>query len=482
MNIRLKKWVTILVGCIFLLSACGTTSGYSGVTPSENNLYRVAPEFIDIYQHFEGLGTGAHPFGAPITTLFIENGLKKQYFLNIQLVYDSSASAESRISLAPLGSELNYSGPRGNLPGGDGDLQVEGYIIPSFFVPIYEELGAQITGAPLTEAIVNLEEDRVEQHFKNLGIYININDQAPSVYLLHYGLAVCGSSCQKQFSMVEGAVFAPQESGEPFISTASRIGVDFVGEQLVSPYTNDDGNEEVIFENMVLFSSGYRAFSRPTTLLIGYTPETPKQNTGVPGTKFIKTNGQLGYYVLNPLFEYLASHGGLDISGLPITNLFEYKTGIFRQCFENLCLDYYIDQPEVFQIQTAPLGRDYKQRFYDNMASESENSYSAQTVSFYIWEDASLLPSSQNQVLYASVKLNDIPASGIELTATITIPNEAPSTYRMSDTNNDGLSSVIVPRLDGMNGTLINYEICLNHSALGTSCQLDNFFIWFNSP
>ncbi len=103
--------------------------------------------------------------------------------------------------------------------------------------------------------------------------------------------------------------------------------------------------------------------------LIGIQKEAPSQHVYEDRAVFIPTTDEgEGFNVPKPLIDYIEHHGGLEISGLPITRFQKYGDG-FRQCFQYLCLTH---QPDaVAWLQTQPEALGY---FYERLHPECKKS------------------------------------------------------------------------------------------------------------
>jgi hypothetical protein len=208
---------------------------------------------------------------------------------------------------------------------------------------------------------------------------------------------------------------------------------------------------------------------------------------------FIAVEGSLGHNVLVPFNEYIIHHGGYEISGMPVSEIYEInrEQGIIRQCFTNLCLDYYGQEPES-QVRPAQLGIEYKSRFHPELAISVEEISSQDRTTFTsrkstqdifqikVWESHPLISSSESQVITASVFFNGTPQEDQQMTLNVDIPDSPVIAVSMPPTAEDGHTTVSLAPIAMTNGTLITYEVCLELSEGAIQCVDESFLIWGN--
>jgi hypothetical protein len=110
-----------------------------------------------------------------------------------------------------------------------------------------------------------------------------------------------------------------------------------------------DGRQEVVFENLVLFidrSNPAGVTARPLPEVVGIPPQPLSARQNDPLLVFHPLKGELGHNVPAFFDAYLAEHGGLEVSGLPTSEVFQVESGSYRQCFTNLCLDFNLNNPD----------------------------------------------------------------------------------------------------------------------------------------
>jgi hypothetical protein len=118
---------------------------------------------------------------------------------------------------------------------------------------------------------------------------------------------------------------------------------------------------------------------RPLPLLLGIRPEPPLP-AGTDEGKFIAIDGDRGFNVPYHFDEYIQRNNGYAFIGKPINQYNQINDGLYRQCFENLCLDYHPNEVDGLQIRPMSLGRRYRHNFSNESDSEGYNSFDAVTI------------------------------------------------------------------------------------------------------
>jgi hypothetical protein len=261
----------VLVLFSILFSACNfpTTQKTGPGTPPIPNESLVETHPVDpIFNSFYAYLGGEEVLGPAITPLLVSGNLKSQYVEAGLMISDPQAPESERHRLAPLGLVLGISEPPIPAPADPNLRFMNGHVIYPEFVQFYEKLGgAQFVGRPLTEARHNPEKNRTEQYFENLGFYRLDWDEPGTVRLLAYGAFACDQRCRYQ---------APTASipglrailPEPFASKAARLGLNLLGRTLSEPHLAEDGQLEVIFENVVLVIAPDEAEPAPLSFQI----------------------------------------------------------------------------------------------------------------------------------------------------------------------------------------------------------------------
>ncbi len=516
MNLTGLRKEFALIAFIFftvLLTACSENE--IGSDPIVSDYKNIDPVFREFYDLLGGVET----LGPAISPLFEIGSAKYQYTLASLMVHDPQAPANQRFHLAALGLDLGIAEPSVPRPDGQDVRYVDGHIIHEVFIPMYEKLGgARYVGSPITELHYNPENGRYEQHFENLGMYWLDRETERNVRLLAYGPWKCNANC-RQPPLGNSNVILPPRVDVAFIDAVARLGPDFTGFALTESYPTKDGYLEQVFENIVLVSDPKqpsRVFLRNITEHLGMRPDPRVSPINEPGWTFFPVNDGEGYNIPNHFLEYLALHGGMEAAGNPIGELVQIKDNLYRQCFENLCLEEHYDNSGKITIKPAQLGYTYKLLPLHRVGNDSKTSpgiggqpependleaypppatpsrtmvvqptpeSNARELSIQVWETYPSVSPGQSQEILVKVFENGIPLSNVEPDLVLTLPGGKTATYYMHPTSESGQARVLVDLIDAPNGTLIPYEVCVyNLVNKGKLCIRDSFLIWKNPP
>jgi len=299
--------------------------------------YAVDPLFADFYQ---AMG-GEEILGPAISPSRRSESQTKQYTESSLMVFDPLAPLSARFKLAPLGNSLGVA--EGNLDAtavGEGRV-INGHLVIPDFLALYESLGgARFVGRPISGALFNVEKQRLEQYFENLGFY-QLHGGS-KVHLMPYGAYACDRNCRKKEPLA-GIPGRQPILPDPFIKKTLELGLPFVGKPLTGLHLAPDGKQEVIFENLVLVAD------HENPLQVGVRPiaETISQHAQALAAPqeselsvFIEIAGGMGYNVPIHFIQYLETFGGMQIAGQPISEVFSPGPGLYWQCFTNLCLQF----------------------------------------------------------------------------------------------------------------------------------------------
>jgi hypothetical protein len=467
-----------------LLAGCGNAGNPSAVpgktagrTTAGQEVYPVEPIFEEFYAYLGGIDV----MGPAISPLKESRGLKIQYLENGLLVYDPLATPSDRFQLAPLGVELGLERPAVPDPGLPDRRYIAGHVIDPDFEPFYEKLGgARFVGRPITEARYDLKNRRIEQYFENLGFYRLQDDPNGKARLLAYGVLACDRQCRYQAPTNAIPGLSPPLP-EPFASKEATLGLSFVGLTLSGPYRAPDGKLEVIFENLVLAAQeegSQDAFARPIVEMLGIQPQPLVQCQDNALVVCLPGEGGLGHNVPVYFNAYISQHGGLDLSGYPITEVFLLEKGVYRQCFTNLCVDFNVNAPDGERLKPVPLGKTYAQRYAGARQREFEDKLDG--VQIRVSEKEPVVPSGQTQEIQVKVLEEDVPLADREPVLRVTLPDGSEQVFHFPPTDENGETSFRLPPISGPNGTLIPYDVCLTGSSRKTVCVGDNYLIWEN--
>ncbi|HZW02559.1 MAG TPA: hypothetical protein VFF68_01430, partial [Anaerolineaceae bacterium] len=355
--------LTCMVAIIALaaLTACAAPSPTAA--PNDTGIHAVDPVFREFYK----LLGGQELLGPAISSLFDYENRRCQYTHNVLMCYDPLAKDIDRFSLYPLGRSVAVADPAENAEKLAASVFVDGFPIYDEFLELYDRLqGAVYAGKPLTAARTNYLQNRIEQYFENVGFYRPLDDPDGEAHLLAYGGYLCDLDCRYNPPNNPGAIIRTggSEVEQPFLTSLVRMGgLSVFGQPLTRPYVAADGSVEQIYENAVLYAANGDTNSlrlRPVPQQIGIVSASPMvPNSEKQGMVFFEIENGLGYHVPEIFDHFIAQHGGREISGPPMTSLEQIKEQVFRQCFQNYCLDYDHQAPEPLQVRMATLGPTY---------------------------------------------------------------------------------------------------------------------------
>lgn len=473
--------LSTLIGVV--LSACNLSksSGNSSSlpVPTLDGTYTIAPPLKEFYLR---LG-GQEVLGPPISTMYQLNSKYMQYTEKALLVLDPASDTIERYTLSPIGLQLDIlEAPR--TPLADESFTSDGYPLHKDFTELYTLFGPRFTGRTLTNPILRTDLNRIEQYFENVAFVIDLIPGA-TPRLLSYGVYDCDFNCRLQASAYENTeVILNLEVPPPFAADVDRLGINLVGIKIAGPYIAHDGNPEMVFSNIVLYyvEAEDRVYARNIALSLGFDRDAAQDLHDAQNYAFYATFGEMGYNVKRIGQEFISQHGGLDIMGMPITEVF-IMGGLEWQCFANMCLTYDPSQPEAFQVKPAALGNLYFELTYDEstqtivtppIAEPASNSTEASSGLILVTteEFAYINPLAQ-QVLHLEAFQQDSPLFGAILQINISAPGIDPFTIQSPPINENGQAIVILPVIAVPNDTLVTYNVCLDNV-----CIESNFLIW----
>lgn len=214
---------------------------------------------------------------------------------------------------------------------------------------------------------------------------------------------------------------------------------------------------------------------RPIARIVGMAVGTPGPRREDPLMDFYPVQGNLGFHVPKLFSAFLQRYGGVRISGMPIAEPFELNNGIFRQCFENLCIDFDLNKSE--KMSLAPLGRTYAELFVHTQERTSDVEVIPQ-IRIEIKKSDNYIPIGGILDIHIRVTEDGDPLRNRELIAKLTLPNDEIRTVLLEPTDENGYTVFRTPPIEAPNVTLIPYEICLQVTETQTECVNDHFLIW----
>ncbi len=465
---------SFLITFSILLSACGTAA--SEDKPARLSVSGEAIPVDPVFAKFYGIYGGEAVFGPAISEATRVKNQIHQYVQAGLMIYDPEAPETGRYRWAPLGESFDdIRGEPVSDPGGDARY-INGHIVYPAFEAKFDELGGvRFVGEPITEARYNLDQERIEQYFGNLGFYIR-DDSPQQVLLMAYGAYACDKDCRGS-SPTNALPQEGQPLPEPFGSKAAALGLPFIGKTLSETRFGFDTNREVVFENLVLVQesdSKSEVFARPIVTLLGLINDAPVRED--PAQKlmvFITTKGELGHHVPVAFLNYLDRRGGLAFFGKPVSEVFQAGEGIFRQCFTTVCVDLNIDGEAGDRLSLAPLGSEYLAAY----GAGQDDDFSLRDVEIKVWERQPSVSTDEAQEIFVAVFKKGRPLANFEPVIHITMPNGRPQRFTFPPTNAEGMASKWINPIDAPNATLIAYKVCLK-SILDEKCVEDNYLIW----
>ena len=446
-----------------------------GLTGCEEPAEPINNSVDPVFREFYELLGGKEILGPVISIMYEENGKKLQFTAAALMIFDPQASESSRFQLAPLGNAMKVAEPP------LAPTSPNGHEIYSGFLPLFRQLGGtHYTGQPLTSVKADPEHKRIVQYFENVGFY-QLTTESPDVaHLLYYGVWKCAYACSYG-SPQESIVIPPSSPGYGIAGAVDRLAPGLTGFPLTEIYFASDGKEEQIFENVVIHtdstSPGGIAL-RPLPQLLDIRPDTPS-SAGQDDGKFIAVEGNQGFNVPYHIDEYIERNNGYEFIGDPIKNYYQISENLYRQCFENLCLDYRPNKIDGLQIRPMALGRRYKQQ-YANNSPEGNGSNSFDAVTLTVWERYPVITSAEVQEIHVMVLDSGNPLKNIDMVLELTMPNGNRQPHSFPPTGRDGQARLEIGAIGASNGTLIVYQVCVDNVQDGPDCITDDYLIWGN--
>jgi hypothetical protein len=475
-NVQKRIFIYMLLSTLLILStvACNPLTSSQPDKPRQaEGTYPVNPLLVEFYD----LLGGNEVLGPATSVLFVHEGKFMQYVHAGLMVYDPNDLTGNRYSLAPIGRKIGFSQSPQALTAND--QVVEGYPLYPAFSELYGKV-SRFAGQPLTNPVYNAIENRWEQYFENLGFAYDLDQPELGVRLLAYGVYDCDFACRYTpppgTSIGENPKFGDIPS--PFYEAVQRLGDNFVGTPLTRPYVNENGYPEMIFSNIILYydEDVGRVFASPLARDLGFRRPGVADNQNDAFT-FYPVEGETGYNVADQVQAYISQHGGLDIAGLPITDMFQIRNQ-WWQCFTNLCVAYDTSQPDQMRVHTAALGQMYKELFHNEDEAEvtvntTQGNQGGIAYAFSVREATPTVRANETQTILVQLNQEGAAKSGSEFTLTLFIPGEAEQHFAFPLTNANGASNLALPIVNAPSTTLIPYEVCYQGN-----CVQDAYMIW----
>lgn len=424
--------------------------------------------YADFLSLYEQMG-GERVAGRPLTEARYnpDKARVEQYFENLGF-YRLEDDPSGEVRLLAYGAfacdvRCRYQPPAASIP----SLRP---LLPEPFSTKVAQLGLTFVGRTLSEPYIN-SDGQLEIIFENLVLVSNAPIQASKGIQLPFHLWL-----PQIFS--SGHAPAQEEGGEEIFRVyLPLILVTAKGEMASSGGIRVGFDLQVPSVSLAGSPKPSEVSPRPIVQQLGIEPQPPTGPSEDPLMVFYPTEGDSGHNVPVYFNDYLLRHGGLEISGAPITEVYPYRNGIFRQCFENLCLDFDVTASGDARLKPAPLGATYKERFY-NQAHDFIKSQSLDNIHMQVWEGQSFVSSRDAQEIHVSVSENDVPLENREPVLVLTLPDNTQYEYHFPPTGENGQTALTLDPISAPNGALIAYQVCLAGIGEDELCVNDNFLIW----
>lgn len=460
---------------VSLFSAC-RPSPANPLDVAQTETHDVGQRFRELYKR---LG-GSDSLGPAISPVFERSGVQYQYVVAALMVYDPTVDSGRYLRLAPIGLDVGVSDTPSPPPIDERERYINGHVIYQGFVGFYDQLGGErIVGLPLTEVHYNTKYGRIEQYFENLGFYQLETDPPSEVHLLDYGVWKCGQACGYDQES-SGRVEPPSVFKSPFEEAISRLGIEYTGLPLTEPYVGFDGRLEQIFEYVVVFSdpeSPAGISLRPIYTLLGH-KQAPleKPDSADSDMYFYHIENGLGYNIPKHFLDFINRHSGIEFAGPPVSRYSPLSDEKYRQCFLNLCLVYSPNQAEGMRIGLSPLGYTYKNSFYQSEPGGGGLPYHELTIQLQVRYP--LASSNQAQEIRVKVMEGEQPIPNLEPVLSLALPNGDEKTDQFPPTDENGETMMSISPISALNGTQIDYRVCVSAENGGNFCARDNYLIW----
>jgi hypothetical protein len=102
-------------------------------------------------------------------------------------------------------------------------------------------------------------------------------------------------------------------------------------------------------------------------------------------------------------------------------------------------------------------------------------------IDMQVWERYLVVGQQQGQEISIWVVENDRSMVGVRADVTVKMPDGSEQNYPMPLTNISGQASLLLPAIEGPNGTIVPFKTCIQAVADTRFCIADFFVIW-NTP
>ncbi len=469
--------ILLLVAFVFPLAACDGI-----VIPDEQTPPNLSPDTLQIdpfFDKFYAFLGGEEMMGPAISPMVEKDGRYYQYTMNGLMIFNPSSPATELFKLFPIGVEMGISERAVPPPAQSEQLYENGHIIGQPFRALYENNGRISYGAPLTEMFYNRLRRRYEQYFEGAAFY-QMRDSG-EIGMLAYGAFMCGESCNVT-NMGNSVLDYTHPIAPVFKDFVHQYGLRFTGFPIGELFSWD-GKWFQVYQNVVMVANSpeqpgsARLFSVVKDL--GVLRENPGPPSGVAGMNFYSVSEETGYDIPAYFWDYLVSHGSLQVSGAPVSHLKDYSEGSSRQCFENLCLIFDKSAPTYAQVYPEQLGYQFMGLLSDKEpVVEPTGETHQSSIILRVEEDQPTVRTDEQQEIRVTVLRNGFPVSGVKLDITLTMPDNSTQNFILPETGADGKASLLLPMVQAENGSVILYQVCVINQDQANFCYEDTFAIW----
>lgn len=480
---RLLLFLGLALSALFL-SACAPEFEARLTPEPEAGVYPVDVVFREFYRALGGVEVLGPAISGPVQ----KDGSLCQYTANVLMCYDANAGEMDHLQLYPLGKQMGQRDDPQVLIQPGNSRAIDGYVIYDEFVYLYDKLrGARYAGHPLTQVRFNYQQNRIEQYFENVGFYRDMNQPRGQVHLIAYGSASCLEECQYD-PPPTGAVIGGQSVVEqPFLIPILRMGgIPIFGQPLSRPYIAKDGNLEQVYEKAVFYAPRGQLNHlnlRKVPLILGVAFSLPSQRINDSRMVFYPIANGLGFNVPGVFDRFIAGHGSKEISGQPISEITKVEgQNLYRQCFENYCLDYDPNATNGMNIHLSPIGERYLASIGRSDQMVPRFAFSPENVILKIGENQEITTKDPQEFYLVVMQQTDQrPLANIEAEVTVALPNGRTVKAHFQPTGVDGRSSVTIPPQKSIpNGSVVPYRVCLNVVSEQPICADETYLVWDN--
>jgi hypothetical protein len=261
-------------------------------------------------------------------------------------------------------------------------------------------------------------------------------------------------------------------------------GFQVLGKPLTRPYVSSENVWEQVFQNGVAYvppDSPTLFRLRPLSESLGFVTQAPVQKQwGIDQNMiFYPLEGDAGHHVPVVFDRFIAQHGGIEIFGKPISEVYELRSGVYAVTFEGAVVSYDPSQPEAERVKLEPLGEQYLQHIDPNVAVKL--AYPKDAILLQVNEAEPQISSKGSQIiqLVALERKTQKPMVNVEANLTVSLPDGTELKEVFPPTGTDGISRVTLePMTRFSSGSVISYQVCLNVPSDEPVCMAESYLIW----